>query len=268
MIDVNKLLNSVLTAGGLPDERAPVPRSGSVPQVMPRAGGGGLGEFLSGNLGSLGSGALAGGLAGTLLGSKHTRKLAGTALQVGAVALIGGLAYKAYQSYREGKPIVPQSIANMIGGSGAPSASPPPPPATGSHGYEGFLSRAEPPEAEGLLVLRAMIAAAMADGRVDDKERARLIDRVEASGFSAEERSYLESLIAKPDTPAQLAAKASRPEMAAEVYLAAFVAIDADTGRERAWLDDLAGRLGLDPVLRQNIESAALAAEQAVARAG
>jgi uncharacterized membrane protein YebE (DUF533 family) len=265
MIDVNKLLNSVLTAGGLPDERAPVPRSGSVPPVMPR--GGGLGEFLSGNLGSLGSGALAGGLAGTLLGSKHTRKLAGTALQVGAAALIGGLAYKAYQSYRDGKPIVPQSITDLIGGASTQPGSPPQ-AAAGSHGYEGFLSRAQPVEAEGLLVLRAMIAAAMADGRVDERERARLIDRVEASGFSAEERSYLEAMIARPDTPAQLAAKAGGPETAAQVYLAAFVAIDADTDQERAWLDDLAGRLGLDPALRQNIESAALAAEQAVARAG
>jgi uncharacterized membrane protein YebE (DUF533 family) len=265
MIDVNKLLNSVLTAGGLPDQRAPVPRSGEAPSAMPR--GSGLGEFLSGNLGSLGAGALTGGLAGTLLGSKHTRKLAGTALQVGAAALIGGLAYRAYQNYRDGKPMVPQSVTDLIG---AGTAQPGSLPQAGAraHGYEGFLSRPQPVEAEGLLVLRAMIAAAMADGRVDEKERAVLIDRVEASGFSAEERSYLESLIATPDTPAQLAAQASGPEIAAQVYLAAFVAIDADTGQERAWLDELASRLGLDPALRQNIESAALAAEQAAARAG
>jgi uncharacterized membrane protein YebE (DUF533 family) len=262
MIDVNKLLNSVLTAGSLPQGRAPVPQSAGTPSMMPR--GGGLGEFLSGNLGSLGAGALTGGLAGTLLGSKHTRKLAGTALQVGAAALIGGLAYKAYQNYRDGKPIVPQSVADIFGAGTAPGS---PPPTAGAHGYEGFLSRAQPTETDGLLLLRAMIAAAMADGRVDDKERALLIERVEASGLSAEERSYLESLIATPDTPARLAAEARSPETAAQVYLAAYVAIDADTDQERAWLDDLAGRLGLDPALRQNIESAALEAEQIAARA-
>ncbi|NJL07594.1 MAG: tellurite resistance TerB family protein [Methylacidiphilales bacterium] len=51
----------------------------------------------------LGSGALAGGLAGLLLNSKHVRKHAGTALQVGAAAVLGGLAYKAYQDYRAGR---------------------------------------------------------------------------------------------------------------------------------------------------------------------
>lgn len=259
MIDVNKLLNSMLVAGGLPNDRAPVQRAGGETSVTARAG---LGELLSGNLGSLGAGTLAGGLAGTLLSSKHTRKLAGTALQVGAAALIGGLAYKAYQNYRDGKPIVPESITDLIGAGGSSHESPQQ-TAARTHSYEGFLSRAQPVESEVLLVIRAMIAAAMADGRVDEQERALLIDRVEASGLSAEERSYLESLIAKPDSPAQLAARADRPETAAQIYLAAFVAIDADTHQERLWLDELAGHLRLDPALRTNIESAAVAAEQA-----
>jgi uncharacterized membrane protein YebE (DUF533 family) len=174
--------------------------------------------------------------------------------------VLGGLAYKAYQNYRNGQPVVPQSVTDMLGGVlPQPSGAPPQDVSVQKQPYAGFLTREAPPLADGLLLLRAMIAAAMADGRIDDKEREQLIGRVEASGISAEERSYLESLIAKPDTPAQLAALVNHPEVGAQVYLAAFVAIDADTPEERRWLDDLAKSLGMEPQLRQNVEAAARA---------
>ena len=70
----------------------------------------------------------------------------------------------------------------------------------------------------------------------------------------------LETLIEKPDPPAALAASVASPEEAAQVYLAAFIAIDADTPVERAWLDDLAEKLALDPRLRANLEAAGDAA--------
>lgn len=101
-----------------------------------------------------------------------------------------------------------------------------------------------------------MIASAMADGRIDAVERQRLIDRVEASELSQDERALLETLIEKPDSPAAVAASVASPEEAAQVYLAAFIAIDADTPVERAWLDDLAEKLALDPRLRANLEAA------------
>ena len=53
-----------------------------------------------------------------------------------------------------------------------------------------------------------------------------------------------------------LEAAARGPEAAAQVYLAAFIAIDADTPAETAWLDDLASKLELDSALRRNIEVA------------
>jgi len=42
------------------------------------------------------------------------REVASTALQVGAVAAIGGLAYKAYQSYQQGRPVVPQGVRDVL----------------------------------------------------------------------------------------------------------------------------------------------------------
>jgi uncharacterized membrane protein YebE (DUF533 family) len=248
MIDVNKLLNAVL--GGDTGSRQIDPE---VAQPVDRSSQSGLGGFLSNNVGALGTGALAGGLAGTLLTSKHARKLAGSALQVGAVALLGGLAYKAYSNYRDGKPLIPQTVRDAIGGL-SPQQVGAAQPASG-----GLLSPPSALSASGgsaTLMLRAMIASAMADGRLDDIERSRLVERVEASDLPSEERHFLESLIAHPDTPEQLAAAAKSPETAAQVYLAAFIAIDADTPREAAWLDELANKLGLDPLLRKNIEDA------------
>ncbi|MFM9858997.1 tellurite resistance TerB family protein [Pseudoxanthobacter sp. M-2] len=247
MIDVNKLLTTVLSG-------SPTTGQSGVEGAQPadRGGRAGLGDFFGANVGALGTGALAGGLAGTLLTSKHARKFAGGAMQIGGAALLGGLAYKAYSNYRAGKPLIPQSVSDMLGGlipgqAGAPQEA-----------SRGFLSPpdAMPRDGTATLLLRAMIASAMADGRFDETERARLIERVEASGLSSEERRYLESLIARPDTPDQLAAAARGPEAAAQVYLAAFIAIDADTPAETAWLDDLANKLELDPALRRNIEAA------------
>lgn len=54
----------------------------------------------------LATGAVLGGLGGLLLGTKTGREMAGGAAQLGAAALIGGLAYKAYQNYKSGQPLI------------------------------------------------------------------------------------------------------------------------------------------------------------------
>ena len=52
---------------------------------------------------SLATGAIAGGLAGLLLSGGKPRKLLGNALGLGGAALVGGLAYKAWQDWQAGK---------------------------------------------------------------------------------------------------------------------------------------------------------------------
>jgi uncharacterized membrane protein YebE (DUF533 family) len=239
MLDINKLLTGVIS-GDIDGRRLPADR--------PEAPGSTLGEIgkvLGGNIGALGTGALAGGLAGTLLSSKHTRKLAGSALKLGAAALVGGLAYKAYSDYRAGRPVLSEGLASLFGGDSAGK--------TGVDSAQDALPALAARDAT--LVLRAMIAAAMADGRLDDAERARIIAKIEASGLSGEEKQHLEALIANPDSPAQLATAATGPEAAAEIYLAAYLAIDADTPSERNWLNDLSAELKLPEPLRKTIEA-------------
>jgi hypothetical protein len=52
----------------------------------------------------LGAGAALGGLGALILGTGAGRSLAGSAIKLGGLALIGGLAYKAYQNYQQGLP--------------------------------------------------------------------------------------------------------------------------------------------------------------------
>ena len=80
-------------------------------------------------VGSGAAGGFAGGLAGgalaNLLSGKKGRKLAGSALKVGGLALVGGLAYKAWQNYQQqdaGQPS-PSGIEPPPGGAILPEAN-------------------------------------------------------------------------------------------------------------------------------------------------
>lgn len=104
-----------------------------------------------------------GAIAAVLLGTKTGRGIAGNALAIGGLAAIAGLGYQAYKNYQAGQaPAAP---------SDAPSANNPvllPPPAE-----SGFGPASPAGSNEFVLVLiRAMIAAAKADGHIDDAERA------------------------------------------------------------------------------------------------
>jgi uncharacterized membrane protein YebE (DUF533 family) len=63
-----------------------------------------------------------------------------------------------------------------------------------------------------------------------------------------------------PVDPAAIAALAATPQQAAELWLSARLAIEPDQPAERAFLDTLGQRLGLDPMLRANLEREAAAA--------
>jgi uncharacterized membrane protein YebE (DUF533 family) len=59
----------------------------------------------------------------------------------------------------------------------------------------------------------------------------------------------------KPLDPAAVARAASTPEMAAEMYLASVLMVDQEHFMERAYLNELARQLQLDPALQQELET-------------
>lgn len=258
MIDMNQILGKVMGEPSLGAKPTPVPaRQGasqvsrqrifppasSLPHNNPRSGG-----FID-QLGALGVGAAAGGLAGSLLGSKKMREVAGTALQVGAVAAIGGLAYKAFQNYRQGKPVIPQGISDMLSSrvaAGNIEADVAVNPWVPDRQHSGETAT---------LLLQAMVAAAAADGRLDKLEYQRIQEHLRSNGFSGEEQLVLSQLMMHPSSIEELAVAATTFEQRVEIYTAARLVIDNDTPNEHDWLAKLAQALDIQPELKAHIDA-------------
>ena len=108
---------------------------------------------------------------------------------------------------------------------------------------------------EALLMLRAMIAAAKADGAIDAEERGRIAAQLDGAGLSAKARDAVLADFDKPLSPAALAKLASDPMLAAQLYAAAVVGAGEIAATERAWLDDFAKALKLDRAAAAAIEA-------------
>lgn len=188
--------------------------------------------------------AVLGSLGALVFGTKGGRSVIGSAARLGGLALIGGLAYKAYQNHQAGKPLLGVAEGPLL-------------PAPQGSGFE--------PEAAGdetaLLFIRAMIAAAAADGTIDAQEREAILGGLRELGLDPEAKDWLAGELASPASVDSLVAAARTPELAAQAYTAARIAIDPDTPAEKDFLAGLAGALGLDAELVANIDAAASAAK-------
>lgn len=249
MIDTNMLLNQLLGGGAQPDQT-----SQADPTSAPQQAGGGGGGGMLGSLGDkakanpLASGALAGGLAALLLGSKAGRKLTGNAVKYGGMAVVGGLAYKAYsdwQSRKSGQQPAPQQAdAELL-----------PPPADTP-----FVPAPQEEQDRTRLLVSAMISAAKADGYIDQGEQKLIFDRLGSLDLDSESKAYLMDQLSAPLDLEPIIRQATQPEVAAEVYAASVLAIDPDHPAEKAYLQMLAARLGLDDALVEEIHRTAEAA--------
>lgn len=220
-----------------------------------QGGQGGPGDFLKG----AGGGALAGGLAAILMGSKTGRKIGGEALKLGGMAAVGALAYKAYSDWQSGRATAQAPVPAQ-----QPSVPMLPPP--GGTPFNPSTESGQQSLARNLL--RAMIAAAKADGHVDAQEQARIFAEMDKLPLSSEDKAFvMDELRAKLDVDA-VAAAAATPEEAAEIYTASLLSIDVDNAAERGYLAMLAARLKLDDALvahlQQTVASAAGKAAQPV----
>ncbi|HEY0837592.1 MAG TPA: DUF533 domain-containing protein [Azospirillum sp.] len=184
--------------------------------------------------------------------------------QTAGLAALGYLAYKAYQDYQGRNP--PQAQAGAGPAMGGTSSQ-----AQARQGEESLgdrLSRMLRPEQraapetavddpKALLLIRAMVAAAAADGVIDADERSRILGRAEDAGAGPEERRLLERELAAPQSIDALVRDVRDAETAEQVFLASTLAIDADTAAERSYLQYLAARLNLDPQRVQELQGAA-----------
>ena len=132
---------------------------------------------------------------------------------------------------------------------GAGISSPPPPPA----------GAAQPPSSEGnkdqqaVLLIRAMIASAAADGQIDEQEKHNIISKLESVDLSEEERDFIHKELASPCGLETITRQVSTPELARQVYTVSLMAVEVDTDAERNYLNTLAERLGLDQAVKDQI---------------
>ncbi|MET3856230.1 tellurite resistance TerB family protein [Rhizobium sp. OAE497] len=189
----------------------------------------------------------AGALATVLLGTKTGRSIAGNALTIGGLAAIAGLGYQAYKNYQAGQaPAAPAEPARQPS---TPLVLPPPVDS-------GFGPQSPAGSNEFVLVLiRAMIAAAKADGHIDDGERALIMDKMKAADVSGEAVAFIEKELASPTDLDSLISAAKTEEQKVELYAASRLTIEPDSRAERGYLDLLAGRLGLPDALVDHIEA-------------
>jgi uncharacterized membrane protein YebE (DUF533 family) len=189
------------------------------------------------------AGAALGGLSAVILGTRAGRSLAGSAVKLGGLALVGGLAYKALQNLQQGRPALSGAKPQVQALLTAPDGS----------GFEpGAVSHER-----ATLLIRAMIAAAAADGRIDDKERQTIVGGLKQAGLEADAEQFLTRELNNPATPDELAAAVTSPMEAVQVYTAARVAVDPDIEEEHEFLVALAARLGIEEDLAAQIDAAA-----------
>jgi uncharacterized membrane protein YebE (DUF533 family) len=197
----------------------------------------------SGVGGGLAGGLLSGALAGAIAGGKG-KKLGKTALKLGGTALVAGLAYKAWQQYQAGKPSPGAGSADTLFGS-VPAAAPgaAPVPAVG--------------QGDALAIVRAMIAAAKADGQVDAAEHQHIFGQINRLSLNAEEKSFLLEEFSRPLDLEAVVRSANTSELALELYAASRLVIAEASPAESAYLQLLAARLGLQPALVHEVDNAA-----------
>lgn len=176
---------------------------------------------------TLAKGAIAGGLLGILL-SGNARRMIGTGVQVGGMAVIGGLAYKAWEDWKAGKTDL---------ASGELEAAP--------EGTAFAPIDADAADNLAARLLQAMVSATKADGHVTDTERTRINAQLGSLGLGDAANDLIRTELDAPIDVGRIAALAERPEDSVQLYAASLLVVDPNGAAEAAYLASLADKLGL-----------------------
>jgi len=102
-------------------------------------------------------------------------------------------------------------------------------------------------EDDAQVIVKAMINAAKADGKIDKNEIDKIIGKLDDDGLEQKEKDFFISEANKPMNLAAVVLSAgNKPDMAAQIYAASMLAIEVDTAAEQKYMHTLASGLGLD----------------------
>lgn len=212
---------------------------GMLSGLSKQLGGGSSGQGSSSSGGFDVKSLLGGGAMGMLVGSKRGRSMGGKALKYGAIAGVGVLAWKAWQSSQAAKngDTQPTNVQ-----------------ASAAEGERVEVLSGENQERRSLELLQAMIMAARADGHIDEQEQALITEQIDALGADQEMHTWVEQQLKAPLDAQALAREADSPQAAREMYLISVAVTDDQNPMERAWLDQLASALDLPKEMAAELE--------------
>jgi len=196
----------------------------------------------------MGSGSLASGLGGKLLGGL----LGGGGQQQPQQEQAGGLAGILGGALGGGGGSS-NPLAGLLGGGGGGGIGGMLGSIMGGGKEEAAPAPAPPAEAndQAVLMIRAMVNAAKSDGRVDEKEQENIISKL-GSDVSQDEIEFLKKEFAAPLDVASFAS--SIPSgLEQQIYALSLTSIELDTNNEAQYLGQLAQGLKLDPNLCNQI---------------
>ena len=173
--------------------------------------------------GLLGAGAL-----GALIGGFVSKSVLKDAALVGA----GAVAWNFYQKWSQGR----EQGQNGQAGGAMPSALP---------SVSAEASVVSAPDATAMLMLRAMVYTARADGHIDATEQGRILRLVEQMFPGQNMTSVMNSLMTEPIDPSRLAVEVRSPEQGEDLYRLSCLIVDVDHFMEKSYLDGLAQALHL-----------------------
>jgi uncharacterized membrane protein YebE (DUF533 family) len=144
------------------------------------------------------------------------------------------MAFQAYQSWQRSQASAPQQpprTADLLSG-----------PEIEDHSHA---------------VLRALIAAAKADGRIDAAEKQLISAEIGKHTDDPDLQQWLNEEVARQLDAVDVAVSATDPAIAAEMYLASVMLVNDQGDAERTYLDELAAALEIDPELQVHLEQQA-----------
>ena len=131
------------------------------------------------------------------------------------------------------------------------------PSARGKGGLFGFVNTADGDaggdEGQADAMLKAMVAAAQADGKIDEAEQRNILQaldgQLEASALDA-----FRQFLTQPVSMDEVVSAAGDPATAFNLYLVSAMTINPDNPQEKQYLETLAGKLGISEQAVQVIE--------------
>jgi uncharacterized membrane protein YebE (DUF533 family) len=193
-------------------------------QSQQRSSGGGLGGILGSVLGGGGAQQSSGGGAADLLGS-----------------ILGGGGRRQAAQAPAGGNLIGSILGSVLGGGGGQQQATPPIP------QEHHAAAND----QAVLMIRAMVNAAKADGRVDNTEQEKIIGKLGAE-VSQDEINFLKSEFAAPLDVKQFADSVPNG-LEPQVYALSLTSIELDTQSEAQYLGQLAQHMELDPQICNQI---------------